>query len=148
MVKSLPVTQETRVQSSGLQISLEKEMATHSSIPAWRIPWTEHVDYNPWDRRVRHDWATNTFNFKCENTKFNLRVKETLAPGRWVMAREIESSRQMCIFSWVRNIRPWMLPQENLGTKVKYNSTFQLTCFLFLTNLSHLFTCFPNPVNN
>ena len=41
MVKNLPATQETRVQSLGREDPLEKEMATHSSILAWRIPWTE-----------------------------------------------------------------------------------------------------------
>ena len=41
MVKHLPAMQETRVQSLGLEDPLEKEMATHSSILAWRIPWTE-----------------------------------------------------------------------------------------------------------
>ena len=41
MVKSLPALQETRVQSLGPEDPLEKEMATHSSILAWRIPWTE-----------------------------------------------------------------------------------------------------------
>ena len=41
MVKSLPVMQETQVQSLGREDTLEKEMATHSSILAWRIPWTE-----------------------------------------------------------------------------------------------------------
>ena len=42
------------------KIPLEKEMAAHSSILAWRIPWTEEPDmgYNPWDRRVRPDWVT------------------------------------------------------------------------------------------
>ena len=40
-VKRLPVMQETQVQSLGREDPLEKEMATHSSIPAWRIPWTE-----------------------------------------------------------------------------------------------------------
>ena len=38
---SLPAMRETRVQSLGQEDPLEKEMATHSSIPAWRIPWTE-----------------------------------------------------------------------------------------------------------
>ena len=37
-------TQETWVQSLGQEDSLEKEMATHSSIPAWEIPWTEEPD--------------------------------------------------------------------------------------------------------
>ena len=41
MVKSLPAMQETQVQSLGWEDPLEKGMATHSSILAWRIPWTE-----------------------------------------------------------------------------------------------------------
>ena len=41
MVKNLPAMQETGVQSLGQEDPLEKEMATHSSILAWRIPWTE-----------------------------------------------------------------------------------------------------------
>ena len=41
MVKNLPAMQETQVQSLGGEDPLEKEMATHSSIPAWRIPWTK-----------------------------------------------------------------------------------------------------------
>ena len=41
MVKNLPTVQETWVQSLGQEDSLEKGMATHSSILAWRIPWTE-----------------------------------------------------------------------------------------------------------
>ena len=48
MVKNLPVTmqeiQETWVQSLGPEDPLEKEMATHSSIFAWEIPWTEEPD--------------------------------------------------------------------------------------------------------
>ena len=41
MVKNLPAMQETQVRSLGQEDPLEKEMATHSSILAWRIPWTE-----------------------------------------------------------------------------------------------------------
>ena len=41
MVKNLPAIQETWVQSLGQEDPLEKEKATHSSIPAWEIPWTE-----------------------------------------------------------------------------------------------------------
>ena len=40
-VKNPPATQETQVQSLGREDPLEREMATHSSILAWRIPWTE-----------------------------------------------------------------------------------------------------------
>ena len=41
MVKNLPEVQETWVQSLGQEDRLEKGMATHSSILAWRTPWTE-----------------------------------------------------------------------------------------------------------
>ena len=41
MVKRLPTMQETWVRSLGQEDSLEKEMATHSSILAWKIPWME-----------------------------------------------------------------------------------------------------------
>ena len=41
MVKNLPAMQETQVQSLDLEDPLEKGIATHSSILAWRIPWTE-----------------------------------------------------------------------------------------------------------
>ena len=40
IVKNLPAMQETWFQSLGWEDPLEKRMATHSSIPAWRIPWT------------------------------------------------------------------------------------------------------------
>ena len=40
-VKSLPEMQETQVRSPGWEDPLQKEMATYSSIPAWKIPWTE-----------------------------------------------------------------------------------------------------------
>ena len=41
MVKNLPAVQETQVQSLGQEDPLEKGMATHSRILAWRIPWTQ-----------------------------------------------------------------------------------------------------------
>ena len=41
MVKNLPVMQASQVQTLGQEDPLEKKMATHSSILAWRIPWTE-----------------------------------------------------------------------------------------------------------
>ena len=43
MVKHLPAMWETQVQSLGWEDPLEKEMATHSSTLAWKIPWTEQL---------------------------------------------------------------------------------------------------------
>ena len=52
MVKNLPAMLEIWVQSLGREEPLEKEMATHSSIHAWRIPWTEEPDgYSPWGHK-------------------------------------------------------------------------------------------------
>ena len=56
-VKHLPAMQETQVQSLGREDPLEKEMATHSSTLAWRIPWTEEPGglQSMESQRVRHD---------------------------------------------------------------------------------------------
>ena len=52
-VKLLPTMQENPVQSLGQEVPLEKEMATHSSILAWKIPWTEEPGrlYSPWGHK-------------------------------------------------------------------------------------------------
>ena len=61
-VKNLPAMQETGVRFLGREDPLEKEMATHSSILAWRIPWTEEHGrlQSIVSQRVGHDRATNT----------------------------------------------------------------------------------------
>ena len=60
-VKHLPAVLETWIRSLGWEDPLEKEMATHSSILAWRIPWTEEPGrlQSIVLQRVRHDWATS-----------------------------------------------------------------------------------------
>ena len=62
MVKNLPTMQETQVQSVGREDPLEKGMATHSSILAWRIPRTEEPGrlQSRGLQRVRHNLATTT----------------------------------------------------------------------------------------
>ena len=58
--KHMPTVQETQVWSLGWEDPLEKEMATHSSILAWKIPWTEEPGrlQSMGLQRVGHDWAT------------------------------------------------------------------------------------------
>ena len=58
-VKYLPTMQETQVPSLGQEDPLEKEMATHSSSLAWRIPWTEvPIELQSMgSQRVRHDMS-------------------------------------------------------------------------------------------
>ena len=57
MVKRLSAMLETRVQSLGREDPLEKEMATHSSFLAWKIPWTEEPGrlQSMGSQRVEHD---------------------------------------------------------------------------------------------
>ena len=62
-VKNLPAVQETQVRSLGQENPLEKEMATHSSILAWKISWTEEPGglQSMGSQTVEHDWVTNTY---------------------------------------------------------------------------------------
>ena len=67
MVKNPPAVQETWVQSLGWEDPLEEGMATHSSLLAWKTPWTEELGglWYMGSQRVRHNWAT-------KHTRFNL----------------------------------------------------------------------------
>ena len=60
LVKNLPAMQETQVQPLSGEDPLEKEMATHSSILAWKVPWTEEPGKLPsmGSQRIRHDLET------------------------------------------------------------------------------------------
>ena len=62
-VKNLPAIQEPRVQSLGRDGPLEKGMAPHSSILAWRIPWAAEPGglQSMGSQSLRHDWATKTY---------------------------------------------------------------------------------------
>ena len=62
-IKNLPAVQKTSVQSLGWEDPLEKGMATHFSIPAWKISWTEEPGrlQSVGSQRVGHDWASTTY---------------------------------------------------------------------------------------
>ena len=72
MVKNLISMQETQVWTLGQEDSLEKEMANHYSILAWRITWTEEPGGLPSmeSQRVGHDWATNTHTHTHTHTQY------------------------------------------------------------------------------
>ena len=70
-LKHLPAMRETWVRSLGQEDPLEKEMATYSSILAWRIPWMEEHGglQSTGPQRVGHDWAlSHSFHFYCVKT--------------------------------------------------------------------------------
>ena len=68
VVKNLPAMQETGVLSLGQENPREQEMATHSTILAWRIPWTEEPGklQSMGLKRAWHDWMINTFTFSSK----------------------------------------------------------------------------------
>ena len=67
--KNMPAVRETQVESLGQEDSLEKEMATHSRNPAWRILWTEEPSsLQPMgSQRDEHDWVIETNNIVHQN---------------------------------------------------------------------------------
>ena len=67
MVKCLLTMRETWVRSLGREDLLEKEMATHSSTLAWKIPWTEEPVrlQSMGSQRVGYDWATSMLKDRC-----------------------------------------------------------------------------------
>ena len=74
-VKNLPAKQETRVQSLGQEGLLEKGMATHSSILAWKIPWTEEPGgYSPWARKKN---MTEVTEYADSHTAYSLVAKDS-----------------------------------------------------------------------
>ena len=79
MVENQPAMQETWVQSLGQENPLEKEMATHFSILAWRIPWTEEPDglhgvAKSWTQLSNFHFHIHTFNSK--RTAFDTELKD------------------------------------------------------------------------
>ena len=86
-LKCLPGMQETRVWTLGREDPLEKEMATHSSTLAWRIPWSEEPGTLPsmGSQRVGHDWATSLHvrSFLHKNSDFSLIMRKISANSSW-----------------------------------------------------------------
>ena len=70
--------QETWVWSLGWEDPLEKEMATHSNVLAWRSPWAEELGglQSMGPQRVGHDWVTNTFSVQTWNQRVKFQVED------------------------------------------------------------------------
>ena len=66
----------------GWENPLEKGMATHSTILAWRIPWIEEPGglHSPWGRKTGHNWMTNIFSFKVHDDEF---IVSPIYPIAW-----------------------------------------------------------------
>ena len=128
-VERLPAMQETGVWSLGQEDSLEKEMATQSTILAWKIPWREEPGRlrSMGSQRVGHDWATS-FSFFTLCTVYNSQDKETIkmSINTWMDKEDvlyIYSEGHLVVFGslrlhWLypaRLLCPWNSPGKNTG---------------------------------
>ena len=93
MVKNVPAVQETWVWALGQEDPLEKGMATHSSILAWRNPHRQRslAGYSPWGHRVRHNWVTTHSTGMEQRTtpkesSFTLRLQSLSADSWWLIS--------------------------------------------------------------
>jgi len=104
MVKNLPAMQETWVQSLGQEYPLKKGMATHSSILAWRIPWTEESGglQSTGAQRVGHDWVPNI------HTHTHTHVNYTSIKMEKIQLSSVQ------LFSWSDSLRPHGLQHARL----------------------------------
>ena len=113
MIKSLPVMQETWIQSLSREDTLEKEMATHSSILAWRIPWTEEPGglYSPWGRRDAAEEMTSVGKTSCSGCRGHVPGPER---GRWeVRASPANSHKEIKpqFYKELDSADTWKLPE-------------------------------------
>ena len=109
--KESPAMQETLVRFLGRENRLEKGKATHSSILAWRIPWTLQSMVL---QKVGHDWATFTFTFVMNwaVTKWIVHTKYCLFPVNWFSVGYVNSllynttrKQERCLFDQLNYIQ-------------------------------------------
>ena len=111
---------ETWLQSLGREDPLEKEMATHSSILAWRIPWMEEPGrlQSMGSQRVGHDWATSLFSVMFASLLRNFNTYLVKIP-RPIMSPGLYLFRFSFLHEapWLQGLRPFL--EENLRCMLK-----------------------------
>ena len=118
MVKNLPAVQETWLWSLRQEASMEKGMATHSSILTWRIPWTEEADRleSVELQRIRHDWVSNVFTFSMSLKEAEIRTQIHTEEGacedwgrRWLTTSQGETpsgeTNLLTPWSWTSSLQ-------------------------------------------
>ena len=125
---------ETRVQSLGQEDPLEKAMATHSSILAWRIPWTEEPGrlQSTGSQRVRHDWATS-----LHFTSFFLWLSSIPAPHSSTLAWKIHGRGSLVGCS------PWGRWESDTTERLHFH--FSLSCIGEENGIPLQCSCLENP---
>ena len=128
-LKRLPTMWETWVQSLGLGDPLEKEMETHSSILAWRIPWTEEPGglQSTGSQRVEHDWATSLTHSLTEwSTSFSyfLQFKSEFGKKEFMIQATVSSRSWFC---WLYRASPY-LAANNIINMISVSTIWWCPC--------------------
>ena len=118
-VKNLPAMQETQVWSLGQEDSLEKRLATHFSILAWRVPWTEESDMvqSTESQRVRHDNLIKTWGQTCLLWQNKLNTRHGTQRGSVRLLDQGRLQRQNDIWQQLRGKSWWWRKQKPLKSK-------------------------------
>ena len=90
LVKSLPAVRETQVRSLGWEDALEKEMATHSSILAWKIPWTGTIVRGIAKSWTRLSGFTRSYKYTTLSLHSTRCLNEYLVGKSWENVRCVE----------------------------------------------------------
>ena len=134
LVQNLPAMLETWVWSLGWEDPLEEGKATHSSIPAWRIPW---IVQSVGSQRVRHYWVTFIFTFKDEK-KIHCEYprKSHCVCNTFLISLTPESFSPTIFWKWY-----WEESfLRNTDKRKKKSATFHfLSCFNKITSHIHIF---------
>ena len=107
MVKTLPAMQETWVRSLSWEDPLEKGMAAHSSILAWRIPWAEKLGrlYSPWGRKESDTTEQLSLTYFVRSKFLNQGSNPCLCTVRWTpnhwVTREVPCLFQFSLFPFL-----------------------------------------------
>ena len=122
MVKNLPPMGETRVQSLGQEDPLEKEMATHYSVLAWRIPGMVEPGWLPsmGSHRVEHDWSDLAVAAAAESTiqvYLTVILKKSIAfSEKWKWSHSVVSDPlRPHGLQPTRLLPPWDSPGKSIG---------------------------------
>ena len=109
MVKNLPAMQEPQVWSLDWEDPLEEDIATHSGILAWRIPWTEEPGglQSMGLQRAEHDWVASTFTLGFPGPQKVKNQPAMCETQVWSLGREDPLEKEMATHS---SILAWEIP--------------------------------------
>ena len=142
--KNLPTMQETHVQSLGWEDPLEKGMATHSSIVAWKIPWAEEPGSLPSMKSQNQTWLID-FHSLPKATQLRVQLKSSQSPGYFPTIPYYLENYWSCL-----PLDKKMLPPAHTNSNVQgrkfYNPTQCLTALMLRKSFTYVTNMPPNNV--